>query len=424
MHGICKASSQGDLSGRFIDNGRLQLLSTLGSGGYGVVYLAFDTKSAMGKPNYYAVKCLQKKQAFIMKCSEVNLHLKLSSNPNILTIHHVIQDPNFIYLILDLCTGGNLWEGVSNKRFWHMDNTKTKDAVLQIIDAIAACHDAGVFHRDIKLDNFLCDADGRNIRLADFGMSTTSPEMRVIGAGTPAYLAPECTEDALGMLYSPREADVWALGVLIFELVNGSRPWEHADSYDRSYQRFLQDPNNCKHLTLMSHGVHELLKKVFLGPVQDRITLSDFRREFEKLDTIYNSEPEMASSSVRRFVCDLESEDLSFDSFEAQARLTNGAPYGITIGLPSTTTDNPSLYSDPMVRGAAGGAINIVLPTLVFDGHSQNHSDNSSDPEVPDINAQHSASPQKKRSSRFKSIIHRLKAVGDFAGHKCLSLVR
>ncbi|KZP03815.1 kinase-like protein, partial [Athelia psychrophila] len=279
-----------NLIGRRIDHGRFKLIDILGKGGYGVVYRALDTNSPATSPEYYAVKCLRKASAGPAQCSEVKLHVKLSSNPNILTIHRCFQDRNHIYLVMDLCTGGDLYRAVHGDkvpRAYHMDDAKTKTAILQSIDTVSACHDAGIFHRDIKLDNLVCDEGGLNIRLTDFGMSTRSTRMRVVGAGTHNYLAPECTEEQLGASYSTREADVWALGVLIFHLINGELPWDDASPNDPYFAKFLQNPDSLMRYNPMSRDAHEVLKKVFVGSVEERITLPKLRAEFEKLDTFY-----------------------------------------------------------------------------------------------------------------------------------------
>ncbi|KAF7977656.1 hypothetical protein HWV62_3086 [Athelia sp. TMB] len=421
MSGIPSSSSQTDLTGKLIDHDRLQLIRILGSGGYGVVYLALDTQSPQANPKHYAVKCIREENASDSQCSEVILHMKLSSNPNILTIHRVVRDADYTYLVLDLCTGGDLCEAVRERRALKMDEASMKTVILQIIDAVSACHDAGVFHRDIKLENFLCDSDGDDIRLADFGLSTASTVMPVTGAGTLGYLAPECSQEVVEKSYSPREADVWALGVLMFVLINGQRPWEYAGVFDDRYQRFLSDPDSIMHGKPMSHGVHELLKKIFLGSVESRINLSDLRAEFERLDTIHGNSTGITSSSAESLIYDFESDDPSFDSFEAQTRSTNGAQYGITIGLPLGATDSSNSENATALRARDGAIlINFSSMTTEEDDSSDNiNFDEFIAPETVAVNTrittlgpqQELVTPSAKRSGRFKSIIHRVKAV-------------
>ncbi|KAF7980846.1 hypothetical protein HWV62_36492 [Athelia sp. TMB] len=410
---------QSDLAGKLIDQDRLQLIRILGSGGYGVVYLAADTQSPTSNLKHYAVKCIREENSSDSHCSEVKLHQQLSSNPNILPIHRVIRDAEYTYLVLDLCTGGDLCEAVREGRALYMDDASMKIAILQMIDAVSACHDAGVFHRDIKLENFLCDSDGDNIRLADFGLSTASTVMPVTGAGTLGYLAPECTQEVVEKSYSPREADVWALGVLMFVLINGQRPWEYAGVFDDRYQRFLSDPDSIMHDKPMSRGVHELLKKIFLGSLDNRINLSDLRAEFEALDAIRDSSAGVTSGSTESLLCDFESE-YSSDAFEAQTRSTNGGQYGITIGLPLGVTDS-SNSEDSIAIGTRDGAILINFSSMATnEDDSSYNSDSFVAPEpiavdarttTPGMDEKKLITPPSKRPSRFKSIVHRVKAV-------------
>lgn len=155
MHGILKASSQPDLTGKFIDNGALKLIEVLGAGGYGVVYHGKvcnrDTALSGKNPDYYAVKCLQKETPSTPQTLEVKHHNQLSSMQNILTLHHDLQDDDFVYLALDLCTGGGLLKFLRESRFYPMEDAKTKSVVLQIIDALSARHNASISHGDIKL---------------------------------------------------------------------------------------------------------------------------------------------------------------------------------------------------------------------------------------------------------------------------------
>ncbi|KZP15497.1 kinase-like protein [Athelia psychrophila] len=406
MSGTLKSSSQLELSGKLISEGRYKLIHILGQGGYGVVYKALDTTSSEENPKYYAVKCLLRDTSSAREGIEVKHHLELSSVEHILTLHCVIQDDDFIYLVLDLCTGGDLFEVASERRFYPMDDAKTKIAVLQIIDALSACHDAGIFHGDIKLENFLCDADGLNVRLTDFGLSTKETEVIAGGAGTIGYRAPEC--EVLGTSYSPRAADVWALGILIFSLINGAHLWDKATKDDPRFELFLLNPERLLEDNPMSFGVYEILKKVLVGGEADRIKLPELRIEFENLETFYYPDADMSPHSLH--ILTFETDDLSSDSFEARPRSTNGAQYGIIIEFPSLISDNNhSAHGDNSLR--ASDEAGTPAPPIVH-------------PEIalPALHDDRALPPTAKRSSRFKSVVRRVKAVGVVARRRWTGL--
>jgi serine/threonine-protein kinase len=110
---------------------------------------------------------------------------------------------------------------------------------IQIADAVAHAHDRGIVHRDLKSSNLIVASDGR-VKLIDFGLAfrdadanadeleTASAQDIGWGAGTLPYMAPEL----LRARPADRRSDIWALGVLMFEMVTGGRPFQGATRYE------------------------------------------------------------------------------------------------------------------------------------------------------------------------------------------------
>lgn len=182
-----------NFTGQLIDNGRLKLLEVLGAGAYGKVYKAVDNRSD-GTQAYYAVKCLLKPEVGTrqedFQIREFALHKQVCDHMNIVTFHKVLYDKVYVYVVLDLVEGGDLFSAITEKQLFRHDSDLVKLAFIQLLDAVHHCHEQSVFHRDIKPENVLCSKDGRDIRLADFGLSTQSRVSQDFGCGSSYYMSP------------------------------------------------------------------------------------------------------------------------------------------------------------------------------------------------------------------------------------------
>jgi len=135
-----------DFTGHLIDNGRLQLLDSLGSGAYGKLQ-AVDTTTPKADRKYYAVKCLctpkpGSRQDRIQK-QEIAIQQLVHTHPNIVTLHKVICDGFFTYVVLDLCMGGDMFGAISESKIFYMNDLLIKHTFIQIIDAVHYCHQRG-----------------------------------------------------------------------------------------------------------------------------------------------------------------------------------------------------------------------------------------------------------------------------------------
>ncbi|PPQ77668.1 hypothetical protein CVT25_011103 [Psilocybe cyanescens] len=291
MGRIAQTELMPDFTGRVLNG--FHLLESLGAGAYGKVYRAFDTSS---KSTFYAVKCLNKPEpgshTELLQQREFTLHKLVSGHPNVVTFYRHFNDDKFVYVVLDLCAGGDLFAAITERQIFHNNGHLIKSAFLQLIDGVQYCHDLGVFHRDIKPENVLCSRDGTDVRLADFGLSIQSPICHDFGCGSSYYMSPECIGRGITTgRYSTRHNDVWALGVILTNMVTGRNPWRYAIPEDECFSAYLHDNDFLRQVLPISEGINTLLKKIFtINPLR-RISLPSLRAEFVQIDVFFADEP-------------------------------------------------------------------------------------------------------------------------------------
>ncbi|XP_060090321.1 hormonally up-regulated neu tumor-associated kinase isoform X2 [Heteronotia binoei] len=175
-----------------------------------------------------AVKVIDKKRA--KKDTYVTKNLRregqiqqMIRHPNIAQLLDILETENSYYLVMELCTGGNLMHKIYEKK--RLEEHEACKYILQLILAVEHLHRAGVVHRDLKIENLLLDEDN-NIKLIDFGLSNCAS---ILGysdpfstqCGSPAYAAPELLARKK---YGPK-IDVWSIGVNMYAMLTGTLPF-------------------------------------------------------------------------------------------------------------------------------------------------------------------------------------------------------
>ncbi|TFY58187.1 hypothetical protein EVG20_g8249 [Dentipellis fragilis] len=177
--------------GKTICNGSLLLREVLGSGTYGVVYRATDLLSPTQAQ--YAVKCLDKKRctkAGVNYARELSLHAAVNDIDGVIKMHRAFESRDFLFIVFDMCSGGDLLDGISGINvFWRNDEL-VKSTMFQLIDALDACHKRDIYHRDLKPENILLSKDRTKVWLADFGLATTKCVNDEFGCGSQLYMSP------------------------------------------------------------------------------------------------------------------------------------------------------------------------------------------------------------------------------------------
>jgi calcium/calmodulin-dependent protein kinase I len=205
----------------------LDIGEIIGSGSAGTVKLAVHIPTGLR----VAVKIIPKRKFFMNKKLEETTNRELEmldriaefEHPHIVQTYGYINDPDNVYIALELCEGGELLEELE-----HIGNYTEHDAatiVHNCVDTLAYLHLRGIVHRDIKPENLLLGQKGDpdSIKLADFGLANIlegKDSLQTV-CGSPAYMAPEVHN----MRNYDEKVDMWSMGVMLFLLLSGTLPF-------------------------------------------------------------------------------------------------------------------------------------------------------------------------------------------------------
>ena len=203
----------------------------LGSGSYGKVFqvknkITGETRAC----KQLAIKHIQNYEKFML---EINILSKMD-HPNIIKLYEVFEDKRYVYLVMEECTGGELFDKIIERLQNDSIFTEKEAAKIfkQMMMSIAYCHKEGICHRDLKPENLLLlnKKDDTNIKVIDFGLSNIfidkqGKEIKMTSkVGTAYYVSPE----VLSGNYD-KSCDVWSAGVILYILLCGDPPFNGAN---------------------------------------------------------------------------------------------------------------------------------------------------------------------------------------------------
>ena len=256
----------------------------LGSGSYGHVYRVKNKITGETRA------CKQMAKGKISDMNKFNLEINIMSktdHPSIIKLYEIYEDTRNIYLVMEECTGGELFDRILD----HIQKGKMyseKDAAnifKQLMSAIAYCHSNQICHRDLKPENMLYSTkeDNSLIKVIDFGLSriVTEKQMKT-KVGTAYYVSPE----VLNGNYDDR-CDIWSAGVILYILLSGEPPFNGPNDneiYRKICKMHFEFPKEkwCK----ISKDAIDLIKKM-LTPEAKRLTAQEVLEHpwFKKVET-------------------------------------------------------------------------------------------------------------------------------------------
>jgi serine/threonine-protein kinase len=219
-----------NLIGQTIGN-RYRVESQVASGGMATVYLATDQRL----DRQLAIKVIHQhlandpnfQEKFVL---EAKTAAKLS-HPNLVNVFDQGTDAGTTYLVMEFVPGITLRDALNE--YGPLPALRALEMLAQILSGLAAAHRAGILHRDLKPDNVLLADDGR-VKLGDFGLARAISAHTSTGdlVGTIAYLSPELVTRGL----ADARSDVYAAGILLYELLTGKQPFEGEQAVQIAYQ--------------------------------------------------------------------------------------------------------------------------------------------------------------------------------------------
>ena len=219
---------------------KYEVKQKIGKGKFGLVKFGINKETK--KP--VAIKIMAKKN---MDKSDLELAkveidiLKIGQHPNIIKLYDIYENENYIYIIMEYCSGGDLLSYFEYNEY-ELPETKVCEIIHKLSMAIYYLHSYGIVHRDLKPENILMTdlSPQADIRLLDFGLSKIvgNDEKCTEPYGTLSFVAPEVLQ---GKPYD-KSVDLWSIGIITFLLLCGYLPFDDRHSEREIARQTIQDP--------------------------------------------------------------------------------------------------------------------------------------------------------------------------------------
>lgn len=250
--------------------------SKLGKGSYGSVYLA--THRITGDERAVKVMNVDRITSYYLRKlhTEISI-LKSLDHPNIIKLQDVFFGKRSVYIVTDLCRGGELFELLNSGKNQGFVFREDRASMLMrdMLSAVNYLHENGIVHRDLKLENFLFEDHNSNspLILIDFGLSkhVSAQERLTQKVGSCYYTAPE----VLNGNYDFR-CDIWSLGVLCYMLLSGSPPFYGKTVEDVYHSIQTKEATfTDKKFKHVSNGCLDFMKRLLVRDARYRMTTGE-----------------------------------------------------------------------------------------------------------------------------------------------------
>jgi len=337
-------------------NGRYRLLERVGSGGMSVVYRAQDL--SLGR--IVAIKVLHESltedEGFLRRFQREAHAAANLSHPNIVTVHDIGQDNNRHYIVMEFVDGRTLKQLIrlQNQQGRPLGVAQALDLAIQVCAGIGYAHRANLIHCDVKSQNILITRDER-VKVADFGIARAISEatQHTIDNqiwGTPHYFSPE---QAAGLPATPA-SDVYAIGVVLFELLTGRLPFLAETHTALALKHMHEPPPRASEINpLVPQQLDQILMKVLAKEPAARYRTGD---QFGRILSAYRESSLQATGPVSLLDLELppyEQTTAVYPRPGAGEPVAPGDDIIIHAGRPWLDPARPGAVTTPVYDGAA-----------------------------------------------------------------------
>lgn len=312
-------------------DGRFETVSPLNHGSFGMVFMAKDLTTG----EFVAIKCLTKKSAasdsdssFAIdeKSEELQCHARLGSHPNIVNLIHSFETDAHIYIVLEFCSRGDLYEAIRTGT-GPLETERVRQFMLQLVDSVSYIHGKGMYHRDIKPENIFLTQSGE-MKLGDFGLATSETWTYETTVGSDRYMSPE-QYDSAGAGYSPGQADIWAIGICLLNILFSRNPFTVPTESDPLFLDFTRDKQSLFDVfPTMSQDTYEVIVQCMSLDPRKRSLLAA-REALERVVsfTTFDESLDDFDSAERRVVASSNREPLRTPSIQSPQMDTGSFPW-------------------------------------------------------------------------------------------------
>jgi serine/threonine protein kinase/Tol biopolymer transport system component len=349
--------------------GRYEISRQLGAGGMGEVYLAQDT--VLRRPA--ALKILPARftdsEDRLRRFEQEACAASALNHPNIITIHEVGHEASLHFMAMEFVTGETLRAQMTRAR---KSLKEALDISVQVADALAAAHSAGIVHRDIKPENIMVRPDGY-VKVLDFGLAklaeaqsaavdSQAPTMFKVETdpgtvmGTIAYMSPE---QARG-LEVDRRTDIWSLGCVLYEMVAGHPPFAALTTSDVMVAVLTQDaPPLAQAAKEVPAELERIVRKALRKDKEERYqTIKDMALDLKALRRELEIGAELERSAAPSFTSGIRAAD---SGTHDEAALSTAQQAARTSAVEAQSTESADSLAAGIRQGQRGMLLVVVI---------------------------------------------------------------
>jgi serine/threonine protein kinase len=254
--------------GRFVAGSilgdRYRVIALLGRGGMGEVYRATDLKLNQPVALKFLPEALSKDQKSLNRFyNEVKIARQIS-HPNVCRVYDIGEVNGVTYISMEFISGEDLNSLL--RRIGRIPANKATEMASQLCSGLLAAHEKGVLHRDLKPANVMLDERG-SLRVMDFGLAGVIDQIADVRSGTPAYMSPE----QLAGKEVTVKSDIYSLGLVLYEVFTGKRPFEAASLEELKKKQTESSPiSMTSQVSDLDPAVENIILKCLAADPKDR----------------------------------------------------------------------------------------------------------------------------------------------------------